>query len=78
MNQRKELMDNLLNHKDISVYAEHTYNSYIPPKNYSLSLNFHLSGFKEYKKYLSASGAEITYKNPNLSKESKNKNVRHG
>ena len=73
MNQRKELMDNLLNHKDISVYAEHTYNSYLPPKNYSLSLNFHLSGFKEYKKYLSTSGAEITYKNPNLSKESKNK-----
>ena len=73
MNQRNELMDNLLSHKDISIYAENTYNSYIPPKNYSLSLNIHLSEFKEYKKYLSVSGADITYKNPNLSKENKNK-----
>ena len=71
--QRKDLLNNLLSNKDISIYAEHTYNSYIPPKNYSLSLNFHLSGYKEYKKYLSVSGAEISYKNPSiLNKEKDN------
>ena len=69
--QRKDLLNNLLSNKDISVYAEHTYNSYIPPKNYSLSLNFHLSGYKEYKKYLSVSGAEISYKNPSILKKEK-------
>ena len=69
--QRKELMDNLLKHKDISIYAEHTYNSFIPPKNISLSLNFHLSEFKEYEKYISESGTNISYKNPNLSNKNK-------
>ena len=71
--QRKELMDNLLKQKDISVYAEHTYNSFIPPKNISLSLNFHLSEFKEYEKYISESGANISYKNPCLSNKTKDK-----
>ena len=74
--QRKDLLDNLLSNKDISIYAEHTYNSYIPPKNYSLSLNFHLSGYKEFKKYLSVSGAEISYKNPSiLNKDKDNDNI---
>ena len=71
--QRKELMDNLLKQKDISVYAEHTYNSFIPPKNISLSLNFHLSEFKEYEKYISESGANISYKNPCLLNKTKDK-----
>ena len=73
--QRKELMNNLLKHKDISIYAEHSYNSYIPPKNLSLSLKFHLSNFKEYKKYLSESNTELTYKNPSLSNPKKDKIV---
>ena len=74
--QRKELMNNLLkNNKDISIYAEHSYNSYIPPKNLSLSLKFHLSNFKEYKKYLSESNTELTYKNPSLSNVRKDKIV---
>ena len=71
--QRKELMNNLLKHKDISIYAEHTYNSYIPPKNLSLSLKFHLTDFKEYKKYLSESNTEINYKNPSLSNPKRDK-----
>ena len=71
--QRIELLNNLLSNKDISVYAEHTYNSYIPPKNYSLSLNFHLSEYKEYKKYLSVSGVDITYKNPSILNKEKEK-----
>ena len=73
--QRKELMSNLLKNKDISIYAEHSYNSYIPPKNLSLSLKFHLSNFKEYKIYLSESNTEITYKNPSLSNTRKDKIV---
>ena len=71
--QKRELMDNLFKNKDISTYAEHSYNSYIPPKNYSLSFNFHLSDFKENKKYLSASNAEITYKNPSFLNKKKDK-----
>lgn len=71
MKQREELLSNLLKHKDISIYAEHSYNSYIPPKNMSISLNFHLSDLKEFKKYLSNSDANITYKNPSLSNPKK-------
>ena len=50
-------------------------NYYIPPKNLSLSLKFHLSNFKEYKKYLSESNTELTYKNPSLSNVRKDKIV---
>lgn len=71
--QRKELITNLLKHKDISLYAEHSYNSYIPPKNMSLSLKFHLSNYKEYKKYLSESNAQMCYKNPSLANPKKDK-----
>ena len=56
----------MLSNKDISVYAEHTYDSYITPKNFSLSLNFHLSNYKEYRKYLSVSATDISYKNPSI------------
>ena len=73
--QRNELLNNLLQHKDVSIYADHTYNSYIPPKNYSLSLDYHLNNFKEYKKYSSESSAEINYKNPVISNPNRDKIV---
>ena len=74
MNQKKaELLNTLLQQKDMTVYAEHNYNTYITPKNYSLSLDFHLHFFKQYKKYPSESGCDITYKNPSLSNPKKNK-----
>ena len=71
--QKKELMDNLFKNKDITKYAEHCHNCYIPPKNYSLSFNFHISELKENKKYLSVSNTEITYKNPSLTNKKKEK-----
>ena len=74
MNQKKaELLNTLLQQKDITIFAEHTYNTYITPKNYSLSLDFHLHYFKKYKKYPSESDSDITYKNPSLSNPKKGK-----
>ena len=69
--QRSDLLKNLLQHKEISTYVEHSYNSYIPPKNFSLSLDFHLADYKEFKKYLSVSNTNINYKNPILSNKKK-------
>ena len=62
--KRKELLNELHQHKGISIYAEQSFNSYIPPKNLSLSLNFHIKDLKEYKKYISESDAKINYHNP--------------
>jgi len=71
--QRKELLNNLLQQKVISTYAEHSYNSYIPPKNFALSLDFHVADYKEMKKYLSNSNTNINYKNPILSNKTRDK-----
>ena len=38
--KRKELLNELFQHKGITIYAEHSYNSYIPPKNLSVSLDY--------------------------------------
>jgi hypothetical protein len=73
--KRKELLDILLENKDITIYTEHTYNSYIPPKDYSISLVNHLNNFKEYKKYLTESDLEISYKNPSISNTKRDKIV---
>ena len=73
--KRKELLDILLENKDITIYTEHTYNSYIPPKDYSISLVNHLNNFKEYKKYLTESDLEINYKNPSMSNTKRDKIV---
>lgn len=73
--KRKELLDILLENKDIIIYSEHTYNSYIPPKDYSISLVNHLNNFKEYKKYLTESDLEINYKNPAISNVKREKIV---
>ena len=62
--KRKELLNELHQHKGISIYAEQSFNSYIPPKNLSLSLNFHIKYVKEYKKYISESDTKINYHNP--------------
>ncbi len=70
---KEDLRNVLLQQKDITIYTEHTYKTYIPPKNYSLSLCFHLNNFKQFKKYHSTSGADITYKNPSLSNPLKDK-----
>ena len=64
--KRKELLNELFQHKGISIYAEHSFNSYIPPKNLSVSLNFHIKDNKAFKKYVSESDTNINYQNPIL------------
>ena len=44
--RRKELLNELFQHKGITIYAEQSFNSYIPPKNLSVSLNFHVKDTK--------------------------------
>jgi hypothetical protein len=46
--------------------VEHTNNSYIPPKNVSISLDFHNENIKVFKRYISESDAKINYQNPVL------------
>ena len=62
--RRKELLNELFQHKGITIYAEQSFNSYIPPKNLSVSLNFHVKDTKEYKRYISESNTKINYHNP--------------
>ena len=66
--QREALLKGLSSQKNIKSIAEHTFNSYIPPKNISLSLNYELeekTKKEKSKKYLSESNLEINYINPN-------------
>ena len=67
--QRQNLLNSLQEQKDIHEIVEHSYNSYITPKNISLSLEFHLNNNREYKKYISEENAEISYKNIYLNKK---------
>ena len=64
--KRKEILDDLFSHKGINVYIEDKYNSYIPQKNLSISMSFHIKENKQYKKYLSESNTNINYKNPGI------------
>ena len=73
--KRKELLNELFQHKGITIYAEHSYNSYIPPKNLSVSLDFHLSNNKEYKKYISESCVKINYQNPTMNPKKEKINI---
>ena len=67
--KRKELLNELFQHKGITIYAEHSFNSYIPPKNISVSLDFHIKDTKEYKRYVSGSDTNINYQNPVLNQK---------
>ena len=75
--KRKELLNELFQHKGITIYAEHSYNSYIPPKNLSVSLDFHLSNYKEYKKYVSESDTKINYQNPEMNPKKEKVNINY-
>ena len=70
-------MNELFQHKGITIYAEHSYNSYIPPKNLSVSLDFHLSNYKEYKKYISESDTNINYQNPDMNPKKEKVNINY-
>ena len=73
--KRKELLNELFQHKGITTYAEHSFNSYIPPKNISVSLDFHLSNNKGFKKYVSESEAKINFKNPEMDPKKEKINI---
>ena len=46
--QRQSLLNDLASKKDIKIFADHTFNTYIPPKKISLSLfqNFSINSLK--------------------------------
>ena len=72
--QRETLIKDLSSKIVIKQMQDHTYDSFIPPKNISLSLNFEL--IKKYKKpkrkkYISESNNEIIYINPNFNDKKK-------
>lgn len=70
--QRQSLLNDLSSKKDIKIFAEQTYNSYVPPKNLSLSVKFQLNNKTNYnKKYIPKSDVKIQYINPNLNEREK-------
>lgn len=75
--QREILLKELSSNKNIKVIQEHTYDSFIPPKNISLSLNLELieKNNENHKikrnNYKSESNTEITYMNPNVNDKNK-------
>lgn len=71
---RAELLNELLTKKDIKIFAEHTYDTYIPPKNYSLSMQLLSEGPKNKVKYIPDSDTNIN-PTPALSNEEKS-NIR--
>ena len=61
--QRSALLSTLILQEDIQKIAEHSYDSYIPPKNLSISIDFHINNFKVYKKYTTKSNTNINLNN---------------
>ena len=72
--ERESLLKGLSCQKNVKTITEHTFNSYIPPKNISLSLNYELeekTQKENSKKYFSESNLEINYINPNYNDKNK-------
>ena len=62
---REKLIKNLSSKKNMNIFLEQTYNTYIPPKNISLSMNFQSNTNNNYnKKYIPDSNIQIQYLNP--------------
>jgi hypothetical protein len=64
--QRQALLNDLASKKDIKILAEQTYNTYVPPKNISLSLKFQICKHSNYNKKIPKSNIKIKYLNQNL------------
>ena len=61
---RENLLNELASKKDMRVFVEQTYNTYLPPKNTSLSINFQSnSNFNYNKKYIPDCNLQIQYLN---------------
>ena len=67
---RENLLNDLASKKYTKIFQEQNYNSYIPPKNFSLSINFELNKkIQNSKKLISETNAEISYINPSLNQK---------
>ncbi len=65
--QRQSLLNDLASKKNVKLFPEQTYNTYVPPKNISLSLKFQIGKHNNYnKKYIPKSNIKIQYLNQNL------------
>ena len=78
--QREILLKELSSKKNAKKIQEHTYDTFIPPKNISLSLNFELIRNKKNKKSskqknIFNSNIEIIFNNPNLN--DKNRKIKY-
>ena len=69
--QRDSLIKDLSSKKNIKILQEHTYNSYITPKNISLSLNLELNKKHKKRKKFFDINENISYINPNYSDKKK-------
>ena len=69
--ERQNLLNDLAAQKDIKIFAEHTFNTYVPMKNISLSLNFQINKniYNSNKKYIPKSDLKIQHMNPNLNEK---------
>ena len=64
-NNRENLIKNLSSKDDMKIFLEQTHNTFIPPKNISLSMNFQSNTNNNYnKKYIPESNLQIQYLNP--------------
>ena len=71
-NNRENLINELSTKQDMHIFLEQTYNTYIPPKNISLSMNFQSNINNNYnKKYIPDSNLKIEYLNPSQKKDNK-------
>ena len=69
---RENLIKDLSSKKDMNIFLEQTYNTYIPPKNTSLSMNFQSNTNKNFnKKYIPDTNLQIQYINPKQNKKGK-------
>ena len=71
-NNRENLINELSTKQDMHIFLEQTYNTYIPPKNISLSMNFQSNINNNYnKKYIPDSNLKIEYLNPSKKNDNK-------
>ena len=69
--ERQNLLNELAAKKDIKIFAEQTFNTYVPMKNISLSINFQINKniYNSNKKYIPKSDLKIQHINPNLNEK---------
>lgn len=75
--EREKLLKDLSKNKEVTIFAEHSYNAYIPSINISLSYNFQAKNKNNNnKKYISYSNIIIQSINPNWSQKGNKMNIK--